>query len=319
MTAIDWNKKEAPRKAFGEALAALGEAYPRLLVLDADVGTSTMSSIFQKKYPDRFLQMGIAEANMLGVAAGLAAVGFTPFVSTFAAFMSRRALDQIAISVAYPRLNVKINGSYGGIPTGRAGATHQALEDIAIMRAIPSMKILAPADGAETRLAVKLALDTEGPVYLSTVRCDVPALFGDSHKLEWAKAVKVAEGGDLTIISCGMMTYKALAAAEILRKDGVSAAVIHMPSVKPIDEEAVVAASRQTGLILTLENHNVVGGLGGAVAEITAQLAPCKVARLGIPDCFGESGDDEEIFRKHGCDENSAAKRAKEELKKKRG
>lgn len=318
MTTIDWNKKEAPRKAFGEALAALGEAYPRLMVLDADVGTSTMTSIFQKKYPGRFLQMGIAEANMLGVAAGLAAVGFTPFVSTFAAFMSRRALDQIAISVAYPKLNVKINGSYGGIPTGRAGATHQALEDVAIMRAIPNVKILVPADGVETRVAVKLALDTDGPVYLSTVRCDVPAIFGDSHKLEWGKAVKLADGGDLTIISCGMMTYKALLAAEILRNEGVNAAVLHMPSVKPMDENAVAAASRETGLIITLENHNIVGGLGGAVAEITAQSAPCRVVRLGLPDCFGESGDDEAIFRKHGCDEKSVAERAKEELRKKR-
>lgn len=301
----------AQRKAFGEALVEFGLEREDLLVLDADVGTSTMSSLFAKRFPERFYQIGIAEANMVGIAAGLALLGYTPFVSTFAVFLARRALDQIAISVAYPKLDVKFNGSYAGIPTGRAGATHQALEDIAIMRAIPNMKILVPADGVETRLAVRLALETPGPVYLSTVRCEVPTLFGADHRLEWGRAVTLFEGRQVTLIACGMMSAKALAAAKELAREGISARVVHMPSLKPIDQAAIVAAARETGRIVTVENHSTTGGLGGAVAETLCATVPCPLTRLGMPDCFGESGDDEAIFAKHGCDVAGIVRAAK--------
>lgn len=293
----------APRKAFGEALAEIGHARSDLLVLDADVGTSTLTSLFAKAHPDRFIQMGIAEANMMGVAAGLATLGFTPFVSTFAAFLSRRCLDQFFISVAYPGLNVKLNGSYGGIPTGRAGATHQALEDLAILRAIPGVRILCPADGPETKHAVELALSTPGPVYLRTVRCEVPTFLPPDHRPRWGKALVLKEPGyDLTLISYGMMTFRALKAAEELAKEGISAGVLHMPSLKPLDAEAVTEAAGRSGRLLTVENHSTTGGLGSAVAEITAERLPCRLKRLGFPDVFGESGDDEALFARVGCD-----------------
>lgn len=291
----------APRQAFGEALVEFGKTYPRLVVLDADVSTSTQTALFQKAFPERFYEVGIAEANMMGMAAGLSLMGMTPFVSTFAVFIAKRALDQVSISIAYPGLNVKLNGSYGGIPTGRAGATHQSVEDLAIMRAVPNMKILTPADGPETRLAVKLALDTPGPVYLRTVRCAVPTLFGPDHRLEWGRAVRLREGKDVALLAEGMMTAKALAAAALLAEQGVSARVIHLPTIKPIDEEEIIQASREIGRLITIENHSVIGGLGSAVAEVLAERAPCRLRRLGFPDCFGESGDDEAIFSKFGC------------------
>jgi len=294
------SSKTAPRKAFGEALAELGHEFEDLVVLDADVGTSTQSDLFRKAFPDRFYQMGIAEANMMGTAAGLALMGFTPFVSTFAVFVSKRALDQISISIAYPQLNVKINGSYAGVPTGRAGATHQAFEDIAIMRAIPNMKILIPADGPETKRAVRLALETPGPVYLSTVRCEVPTVTAADAILEWGRAATLRKGGDISIIACGMMVYKALEAAQILAGEGIEARVINMPSIKPVDIEAIVSASRETGRIITVENHSIIGGLGGVVAETLCEHAPCRLKRIGMPDHFGESGDDEAVFSKYG-------------------
>jgi len=305
----------APRKAFGEALAEFGREFEELVVLDADVGTSTQSDIFRKAFPDRFYQMGIAEANMMGTAAGLALLGFTPFVSTFAVFVSKRALDQISISIAYPKLNVKLNGSYSGVPTGRAGATHQAFEDIAIMRSVPNMKILVPADGPETRRAVRLALETPGPVYLSTVRCEVPVVTGSDAKLEWGRAATLKEGGDISIIACGMMVYKALEAARILDAEGIGARVINMPSIKPIDVDAIVDASRETGRIITVENHSIIGGLGGAVAETLCEHAPCRLKRIGMPDHFGESGDDEAVFSKYGFNTADIIAAAREMMK----
>lgn len=305
----------APRKAFGEALVEFGESYPELVVLDADVGTSTMTDLFRKQYTDRFYEIGIAEANMIGISTGLALMGYTPFVSTFAVFMTKRALDQISISVAYPELNVKLNGSYAGIPTGRAGATHQSVEDIAIMRAMPNMKIIVPADAIETRQAVKLALETPGPVYLSTVRCEVPTLFDNQHKLEWGKAHTLKDGSDITLIACGMMTSKICDAAVILDKEGIKARVMHMPSIKPFDEEAVIKASKETGRIITVENHSVIGGLGGAVAEVLTAHAPCYQQRLGFPDCFGESGDDEAVFSKLGCNVENIVEAARNMVK----
>jgi len=302
----------APRKAFGEALVELGAVEPRLVVLDADVGTSTQAAIFREHFPDRYYEIGVAEQNMIGIAAGMATVGLLPFVSTFAVFASKRALDQVSISVAYPRLNVKINGSYGGAPTGKAGATHQAFEDLAIMRAIPNMTVLAPADATETRQAVFAAAAHDGPVYLRTIRCEVPTIFDDSHDFRIGKAYRLREGGDLAIFSTEITTAKALAAAELLGREGVSARVVHVPTVKPLDAEEIVAASQDIGRIITVEDHSIIGGLGGAVAEVLAEKAPCLLRRLGIPDCFGESGDDEAFFSKYGINTENIVAAARE-------
>ena len=290
----------APRRAFGEALVELGAIEGRLVVLDADVGTSTQTALFRDAYPDRHYQIGIAEQNMISMAAGMAAVGLIPFCSTFAVFAARRALDQVALSVAYPRLNVKINGSYGGAPTGKAGATHQAFEDLAVMRAIPNMTVLAPADAVETRLAVFAAVKHDGPVYLRTVRCDVPTIFDESHSFEIGKAYRLREGDDIAIFATEITTAKALAAADSLAAEGISARVVHFPTIKPLDEAEVVAASIDISRIITVEDHNVIGGLGGAVAEVLSEQAPCLLRRLGIRDCFGESGDYEAFFSKYG-------------------
>ncbi len=298
----------APRKAFGEALAVLGATEERLVVLDADVGTSTQACLFRERFPERYYEIGIAEQNMVGIAAGMATVGLIPFVSTFAVFASKRALDQVSISVAYPKLNVKINGSYGGAPTGKAGATHQAFEDLAIMRAVPNVTVLAPADAVETRKAVFAAVAHHGPVYLRTVRCEVPTIFDEGHDFRIGKAYRLREGGDVAIFSTEITTAKALAAADMLAAEGIGARVVHVPTIKPLDENEVLAASRDIGRIITVEDHSIIGGLGGAVAEALAEKSPCLLRRLGIRDCFGESGDYEAFFSKYGINtENVAA------------
>lgn len=286
----------APRKAFGEALVELGAMNEDVVVLDADVGTSTQSSLFGRAFPDRFFQMGIAEANMVGLAAGLATFGLIPFVSTFAVFAARRACDQVCLSIAYPRLNVKINGSYGGVPTGKAGATHQAFEDIAVMRAIPNMTVVATADAVETRKAVFAAAEFDGPLYLRTVRCEVPTIFDDSHAFEIGRSYVLRDGDDLAIISTGMMTAKAIEASDALREEGVAVRVVHMPTIKPIDVDAIVRAAKETKGLVTAENHSIIGGLGGAVAEALAEHAPARIKRVGVRDRFGDSGDNEEVF-----------------------
>ena len=290
------------RDVFGKTLVELAEEYPKLAVFDADVCASTMTKYFRDRYPKRFYQMGIAEANMVGAAAGMETTGWTPFVSTFAVFLATRATDQIRVSVAHADLNVKLNGAYGGLPTGRAGATHSAVEDIAIMRAMPNMKILVPADPVETRAAVRLALDTPGPVYLRTVRCSLPVIFGGDHRMELGKGIVLHEGTDAALVSTGMMTSRCLEAAESLGREGIRVRHIHLGTVKPIDREILCAAARDCGLIVTVENHGTTGGLGGAVAETTAEFSPCRVIRVGFPDIFLESGDDELIFAKYGMD-----------------
>lgn len=302
----------APRTAFGEALVELGAKDPDVVVFDADVGTSTQSALFRKAWPDRFFQMGIAEQNMVCAAAGMSTLGYKPWVSTFAVFLAKRAVDQVRVSIAYPRLNVKLNGSYGGIPTGKAGATHQSVEDIAVMRCMPNMTVICPGDGYETRLAVFASTEHIGPVYLRTVRCPVPVIFDNKHKFEIGPSYTLHEGTDLTIISTGMMTPKALAAALELDKERINVRHIHMPTIKPIDEEAIVKASKETGRIITVENHSRLGGLGGAVAEVLGEHAPCRLYRLGFPDVFGESGDDEAIFSKFGINTENIIYKAKE-------
>jgi len=290
----------APRVSFGEAMVELGERNSEVVVFDSDVCASTQTAMFRKAYPDRFYEFGIAEQNMVGAAAGMSTLGYVPWVSTFAVFLAKRAVDQIRVSIAYPKLNVKLNGAYGGIPTGKAGATHQSVQDIAVMRCMPNMLVLCPADPFETKAAVFAATEYQGPVYLRTVRCPVPVIFDAKHTFEIGRSYALTEGSDVAIISTGMMTPKALAAAAELDKQGVKARLIHMPTIKPMDVEAIVSASRDIGRIVTVENHSRLGGLGGAVAEVLTEHAPCKLVRLGFPDVFGESGDNEAIFTKMG-------------------
>ncbi|MDD5483554.1 MAG: transketolase family protein [Kiritimatiellae bacterium] len=302
------------RVVFGDALVELGRVNERVVVLDADVGSSTQSIRFKKHFPERFYQVGVAEQNMMGIAAGLAASGFIPFASAFAAFAARKACDQVSISIAYPRLNVKINGGYGGVSTGKAGATHQAFEDLAIMRAIPNMTVIAPADAVETKQAVFAAAEHAGPVYLRTVRCAVPAVFEEGHEFRIGRSYTLREGKDITLISTGMMTAKVLKACGILKDEGISARVIHMPTLKPIDEAAIIRASCETGKIITVENHGVIGGLGSAAAEVLTAHAPCHLRRLGVQDSFGESGDDEAFFSKYGMNVENIVKCAEDFL-----
>ncbi len=288
----------APRAGFGEGLVALGKSNPDIVVFDADVCESTFTSRFKKAFPDRFYEMGVAEANMVSAAAGMSTLGFMPWVSTFAVFASKRAADQVRVSIAYPRLNVKLNGAYGGIPTGNAGATHQSVEDVAIMRAMPNMTVLVTADALEAYQAVLASEKHVGPLYLRTARDPVPVIFDHSHEFEIGRAYVLRAGTDATIIANDMMTAKALDAAGQLEQEDIKARVIHMPTIKPIDEGIIVKASRETGRILTVENHSRIGGLGGAVAEVLTQLAPCYQRRLGFPDVFGESGATEAVFTK---------------------
>lgn len=288
------------RKAFGDALLELGAENPAVVVFDADIGTSTHTLRFGEAYPQRFIQAGVAEQNMVGMAAGMSTMGFIPWVSTFAVFLAKRAADQIRVCVAYAKQNVKINGAHGGIPTGKAGATHQAVEDIAVMRCMPNMTVICPGDPWETRLAVRAATEYRGPVYLRTVRCPMRVIFDPSHCFEIGRSSLLHEGTRLTIISTGMMTPKALHAVLELEKEGVHARLLHMPTIKPLDVEAIVRASKETGQIITVENHSRLGGLGGAVAEAITEHAPCLLHRIGFPDVFGESGDDEAVLRKLG-------------------
>jgi len=288
------------RVVFGKTLVELGAEYEDLVVLDPDVSASTQTHFFRDAYPDRFFQVGIAEQNMVGIAAGLATLGYIPFVSAFAVFMTQRAADQVRNLIAHPRANVKINGGYGGLPTGRAGATHSAFEDIASMRCLPNMTILEPADPRETELCTRLAMEIEGPVYLRTVRCEVPVVFPEDHKVVLGKAFKIHNGKDITIISTGMMTPKAMAAAKELIARGVSVNLIHMSTIKPIDEDAILEAAETTKAIITVENHSIIGGLGSAVCEVVSEKCPCKVYRIGFNDIFLESGDDEELFSRYG-------------------
>ncbi|RKY08381.1 MAG: transketolase family protein [Planctomycetota bacterium] len=302
----------APRAAFGDALVELGKTNEQVVVFDSDVGESTQTARFGKAYPDRFYQMGIAEANMVCAAAGMSTLGYTPWVSTFAVFLAKRAVDQIRVSIAYPKLNVKLNGAYGGIPTGKAGATHQAIQDIAVMRAMPHMTVWVASDAVETRQMVLESAKHQGPLYMRTVRCPVPVIFGNDYKFESGRSYCVTEGNDIAIIATGMMTPKALEAAKELDKEGIKARVIHMPTVKPIDEEAIVKASKDIGKIITVENHSMIGGLGGAVSEVLTDKAPCYLSRLGFPDIFGESGDNEKIFSKFGVNTENIIAKAKE-------
>lgn len=311
--------KIATRAAYGEALVELAEKYPELVVFDADLAGATMTKGFAAKYPDRFFDMGIAECNMTGVAAGMAACGFKPFTNTFAIFASGRAWEQVRNSVAYPRLNVKIVGSHGGLSVGEDGATHQCIEDFALMRVIPGMKVVCPCDGHEMKLAVEALLNYDGPAYLRLGRAAVDTVTDEipGYKFELDKGVTLADGGDVTVIATGMMVQVALQARETMAKEGVSVRVIDMHTVKPLDSELVLKAAKETGCIVTSEEHSIVGGLGGAVAEFVSENCPVPVVRHGVNDEFGRSGKAAEVLEAYGLTADGLCGRVREALAKK--
>ena len=296
-------KKIATRESYGEELVKLGAEHEEIVVLDADLAEATRSGEFQKAFPDRFIDCGIAEENMMGVAAGLAAAGKVPFASSFAMFAVGRAYEQIRNSIGYPHLNVKIGASHAGISVGEDGATHQCIEDIALMRMIPGMVLINPSDYIEAKAAVRAAYEHDGPVYMRFGRLAVPVLNTDpDYKFELGKGVVLREGKDLTIIASGLPVYNCLEAAERLAQDGIDAQVINIHTIKPIDEDLIVEAAKATGKIVTVEEHSVIGGLGSAVCDVLAEKAPTKVMKIGIYDKFGESGPALELLKKYGLD-----------------
>lgn len=291
---------KATRDAYGEALKELGAVYPDLVVLDADLSASTKTQDFAKVYPERFFDCGIAEGNMMSVAAGLAAAGKIPFASTFAIFGAGRAYEQIRNSICYPNLNVKVALTHAGLTVGEDGATHQMLEDIALMRVLPNMTVIVPADAAETRAAVRWAAAHHGPVYIRMGRAKCDDITDPEAVFTPGKATVLRKGYDITIMACGIMTAKALAAADILKGAGITARVINMSSIKPIDEETIIKVAAETGAIVTAEEHSVRGGLGSAVAEVVVKHAPVPMAMIGVEDRFGESGKADDLLKAYG-------------------
>jgi transketolase len=307
----------ATRDAYGKTLVELGRENPNIVALDADLSGSTKTGLFAKEFPDRFFNAGIAEANMVGMAAGLAAGGMVPFASTFAVFASGRAFEQIRQSLAYPRMNVKIVATHGGITVGEDGGSHQSVEDLAIMRALPNMTVLCPADGPETAAAVRAAAAYRGPVYIRLGRSKVPVVFTDACDFVIGRGATLREGRDLTFITTGLMTAQALAAARILEEEKVSARVLHLGSVKPLDVDRVLQAARETGAVVTAEEHSVVGGLGGAVCEVLAEGHPVPVERVGLRDVFGQSGPAGELLAHYGLTPAHLVEAAERVLKRK--
>ena len=305
--------KIATREAYGNALAELGEKYD-FVVLDADLAAATKTGTFKKKFPERFFDCGIAEGNMISVAAGIATTGKPVFASSFAMFAAGRAFEQIRNSVGYPHLNVKIGATHAGITVGEDGATHQCLEDIALMRTIPGMTIINPADAVEARAAVEAALNIDGPVYLRFGRMAVPVINEADAKFEVGKGVKMADGKDVTIIATGIMVNMALEAAKTLEAEGISARVINIHTIKPLDKEIVVAAAKETGAIVTAEEHNIIGGLGAAVAEAVCEACPVLVLRVGTNDVYGHSGKVPPLLEMYGLTPANIVAKAKEAI-----
>lgn len=306
------------RDVFGQTLVELGREYPDMIVLDADLHTSSKAGYFKAAYPDRFIQVGIAEQNLFGIAAGLALMGFIPFPSTFAVFATRRALDQIAISIAYPQLNVKIPGSYVGLPTSRAGASHNCIEDLAVMRALPNMRVADPGDNADLRAIMRAAMDVDGPVYFRIARYTLPDIFRPDHVFEWGTGEIVRTGRDVTLFGTGLMTGKCLEAAALLEAQGVDAEVAHLASVKPIDRELIRELASRTGCAVTAENASVVGGFGSAVAEVLGDLCPVPIRRIGVPDRWVDSGGIDDLFAYHHMTPNDIAQAAVEVIARKK-
>ena len=310
--------KTATRDAYGKALVELGEKNEKLVVFDADLAAATKTGMFKKAFPDRFIDCGIAEGNMMGVAAGMATAGYTVFASSFAMFAAGRAFEQIRNTIGYPHINVKIGATHAGISVGEDGASHQCCEDIALMRTIPGMTIINPADDIEARLAVFAAAEHDGPVYMRFGRLAVPRVFDDSYKFEIGKGVYLNNGTDVTIIATGLLVERAIQAAELLKNEGISASLINMATIKPIDRDIILDAAKTTGCIVTAEEHNIIGGLGSAVAEVVAEEYPVPVLRVGVEDTFGKSGPALELLEIFGLNAQNIVAKAKRaiELKK---
>lgn len=306
-------KKIATRESYGNALVELGAEHDNLIVLDADLAAATKTGVFKKAYPDRHIDCGIAECNMMGIAAGLSTTGIVPFASTFAMFAAGRAFEQIRNSIGYPHLNVKIGATHAGISVGEDGATHQCNEDIALMRTIPGMVILNPADDIEAKACVKAAYEYNGPVYLRFGRLAVPVINDrPDYKFELGKGVVLREGKDLTIVATGLCVSSALEAAEKLAADGIDAKVINIHTIKPLDEELIVAAAKETGKVVTVEEHSVIGGLGSAVCDALAEKCPVPVKKIGVQDVFGESGPAVALLAKYKLDGEGVYEQVKE-------
>lgn len=302
------------REIFGETVAELADEDQRIVMLDADLGSSTKADIFERAHPERYLPMGIAEQNMLGVAAGLATMGLVPFISTFVSFAVVRPLDQVRVLIAQTGLNVKITPGYAGLFTGMAGKTHQIVDDIAIMRAMPGMVTLSPADDVEAREVLRWAAAYDGPVYVRLVRDATQRLFDDAYRFQFGRALTVREGRDVTLISTGTQTPRVVDAAELLAAQGIDAHVVHMATLKPLDTAGIVAAAERTGRVITIEEHSVIGGLGGAVAETLSELRPTHLTRLGLKDIFTESAPNEALLERYGLSATRVAEQVRKEL-----
>ncbi|MDR0880468.1 MAG: transketolase family protein [Clostridioides sp.] len=304
----------ATREAYGKALVKLGEINDDVVVLDADLSKSTKTNDFLKAFPNRFFNMGIAEQNLMGASAGLAAAGKIPFASTFAMFATGRAYEIIRNSICYPKLNVKVCATHAGLTVGEDGASHQSIEDISLMRTIPNMTVMVPADAYETEQMIFAAAEYKGPVYVRLGRSGVPEIFDDNYKFEIGKGAVLRDGGDVTIIACGIMLNEALIAADKLAEDGINARVINMSTIKPIDRDLIIESAKKTKLIVTAEEHSVIGGLGSAVSEVTSEEVPVLVKKVGVNDSFGESGTPAELLKKYGLTSDNIVKVVKESL-----
>ncbi|MGL4912019.1 MAG: transketolase family protein [Romboutsia sp.] len=309
--------KIATREAYGKALVKLGQVNDRVVVLDADLSKSTKTNDFYKAFPERFFNMGIAEQNLIGAACGLATAGKIPFASSFAMFATGRAFEVIRNSVCYPQLNVKVCATHAGLTVGEDGASHESIEDMAIMRSIPNMTVLVPADGVEAEQMIFEAAKTYGPMYVRLGRSAVPTLFDENYKFEIGKGVVVREGNEATIIACGIMVNEAIEACETLKLEGINVRVINMSTIKPIDKDLIITAAKETGAIVTAEEHSIIGGLGSAVSEVVTEECPVVVKKVGVKDVFGESGTPNELLKKHGLTAQDIVTAVKEAIAKK--
>lgn len=302
---MNLDKKIATRQSYGEELAKLGEENKDIVVLDADLTTATKTGIFAEKFPDRFINVGIAEQNLMGIAAGLSTFGKIPYASTFAVFAAGRAYEQIRNSIAYPKLNVKIVATHAGITVGEDGATHQMIEDLSLMRTLPNMTVMCTSDDIQTKWAVREISKIDGPVYLRLCRMATPIIYDVTEEFEIGKGVQIGQGTDASIIATGATVAEALKAQEILKEDGIDVRVIDMHTIKPIDRELIIKCAKETKRIITVEDHNIIGGLGSAVCEVLSEEYPTKVERMGIPDCFGRSGKAEELMKYYKIDSSA--------------
>ena len=302
---MNLDKKIATRQSYGEELAKLGEENENIVVLDADLSTATKTEIFAKKFPDRFINVGIAEQNLMGIAAGLSTFGKIPYASTFAVFAAGRAYEQIRNSIAYPQLNVKICATHAGITVGEDGATHQMLEDIGLMRGLPNMTVMCTSDDIQTKWAVREISKIDGPVYLRLCRMATPLIYDVNDKFEIGKGVQIGNGQDASIIATGVTVSEALKAQEVLKESGIDVRVIDIHTIKPIDKELIVKCAKETKRIITVEDHSIIGGLGTAVCEVLSEECPVKVERMGIPDCFGRSGKADELLKYYKIDSSA--------------